>query len=68
MRQFQSLAAIKQPSHMEILQKIKDKCDQSSLQTKLTTRQVELFDDGTEERTELFIQIPFEKENQNSFC
>lgn len=45
-----------------MLEKIKEKADKEGLQTKLTTRKVEYFDGETEERTELFIQIPCERE------
>ncbi|HEY8690200.1 MAG TPA: hypothetical protein VIM07_13275 [Chitinophagaceae bacterium] len=46
---------------MTLLEQIKQKADQVKLQTKLTTRTIEFFD-AKEERTELFIQIPFERD------
>lgn len=47
-----------------MLDKIKEKSEIAGLQTKLTTRQITLFDDTTEDRTELYIQIPFERETK----
>jgi len=50
---------------MNILEKIKEKADIAGLTTKLTTRKVEEFESEPEERTELFIQVPNEKEFKN---
>lgn len=47
-----------------MLERIKEKADKAQLQTKLTTRKIE-YDDETEERTELFIQIPNERDFKN---
>ena len=52
---------------MELLSKIKEKCDRAGLQTKLTTRLPEMFDDDAEERTELSIQIPLERETKTVY-
>lgn len=48
-----------------MLNKIKEKAEKEKLQTKLTTRKVELFDGEIEERTELFIQIPCDRDFKN---
>jgi len=50
---------------MELLSQIKEKCDKVNLQTKLTTREVKYVDGTSGQRTELFIQIPFEREFKN---
>lgn len=52
---------------MTTLEQIRQKSEAAGLQAKITNRQVSLFDDGTEERTELFIQIPFERETKTVF-
>jgi hypothetical protein len=47
-----------------MLEKIKAKCDSKKLQSKITTRTFDLSDGDTIERTELFIQIPAERNNK----
>ena len=47
-----------------MLEKIKEKFDIAGIQTKLSTRQVTLYDDSVEDRTELFIQVPCERETK----
>lgn len=44
-----------------MLEQIKTKCDSKKLQSKITTRTFDLSDGDTVERTELFIQIPAER-------
>jgi|GEM_PF-625660 len=48
-----------------MLTKIKEKADLEKLQTKLTTRKIEFIEGETEERTELFIQFPNERDFKN---
>jgi hypothetical protein len=47
-----------------MLEKIKEKCDKKDLTTKITTRTIEWGDGEKEDRTELFIQIPSEREHK----
>jgi hypothetical protein len=47
---------------MTLLEQLKEKGEQNKLQTRLTTRTIELMDGSALDRTELFIQIPFERE------
>ncbi len=47
---------------MNLLEQIKTKCEKVSLQTKLTTREIKFLDGTTENRTELFVQVPQERD------
>lgn len=47
-----------------MLEQIKEKCELNGLKAKITNRTVEWSDGETEEKTELFVQIPEERENK----
>ncbi|MFT4017912.1 MAG: hypothetical protein QM668_13185 [Agriterribacter sp.] len=50
---------------MDLLNQIKEKSDKASLHTKLATREIKLINGDTQKRTDLFIQIPFERDFKN---
>lgn len=47
-----------------MLDQIKEKCDLKDLKTKITTRTIEWDEGKSEERTELFVQIPVERDHK----